>query len=238
MNSTEIRHFLFDIEGTTAPISFVHEILFPYSKNNLLNYLQKNKISNLIFSNLKEDHEKDKYSNHYKSPLENSADSLFSYLEFLISVDRKNAGLKEIQGEIWKQGYESGDIKSLIFPDTLDFFQLIKKNNKQINIYSSGSILAQKLIFKYSNLGDMSSYITNYFDTGVGPKRDSNSYLTISKALNCSPNEIIFFTDIQEEADSALSIGIKSYIILRKGNSPIESIKHPTLNSFSEWSGE
>jgi enolase-phosphatase E1 len=81
----------------------------------------------------------------------------------------------------------------------------------------------------------MSSYITNYFDTGVGPKRDSNSYLTISKALNCSPNEIIFFTDIQEEADSALSIGIKSYIVLRKGNSPIESIKHPTLYSFSEW---
>jgi enolase-phosphatase E1 len=235
MNSSEKRHFIFDIEGTTAPISFVHEILFPYSKNNLQNYLQKNKISNLIFSNLKEDHEKDKYSNHYKSPLENSADSLFSYLEFLISVDRKNAGLKEIQGEIWKLGYESGDIKSQIFPDTLDFFQLIKKNNKQISIYSSGSILAQKLIFKYSNIGDMSPYITNYFDTGVGPKRDSNSYLTISKALNCSPNEIIFFTDIQEEADSALSIGIKSYIMLRKGNSPIESIKHPTLNSFSEW---
>ncbi|NBU98665.1 MAG: acireductone synthase [Spirochaetia bacterium] len=235
MNSSEINHFLFDIEGTTAPISFVHEVLFPYSKNNLLSYLQKNKISNLIFSNLQEDHKKDKNSNLYKSSLENSADSLFSYLEFLISVDRKNAGLKEIQGEIWKQGYESGDIKSQIFQDTLDFFQFIKKNNKQINIYSSGSILAQKLIFKYSNLGDMSSYITNYFDTGVGPKRDSNSYLAISKALNCSPNEIIFFTDIQEEADSALSIGIKSYLMLRKGNSPLELIKHPTLNSFSEW---
>ena len=235
MNSTEISHFLFDIEGTTTPISFVHEILFPYSKNNLLNYLQNNKISNLIFSNLKEDHVKDTKSNHYKNSLENSAESLFSYLEFLISVDRKNSGLKEIQGEIWKQGYESGDIKSQIFPDTLDFFQLIKKNNNQINIYSSGSILAQKLIFKYSNLGDMSPYITNYFDTGVGPKRDSNSYLTISKSLNCNPNEIIFFTDIQEEADSALSIGIKSYIMLRKGNSPIETIKHPTLNSFSEW---
>lgn len=236
MNNSEIKQFIFDIEGTTSPISFVHDILFPYSKNNLLNFLKENKISNSIFSNLKEENEKDVKLNLYSIPLENSVNSLFSYLEFLISIDRKNSGLKEIQGEIWKHGYETGELKSQIFPDTLDFFQFIQSQNKKINIYSSGSILAQKLIFKYSNLGDLSSYISNYFDTGVGHKRDFNSYLKISEMLNCNPNEIIFFTDVQEEADSALSIGIKSYILLRNGNSPIEKIKHPTLNTFSEWS--
>ncbi len=236
MNNSEIKQFIFDIEGTTTPISFVHDILFPYSKNNLLNFLKENKISNSIFSNLKEENEKDVKLNLYSIPLENSVNSLFSYLEFLISIDRKNSGLKEIQGEIWKHGYETGELKSQIFPDTLDFFQFIQSQNKKINIYSSGSILAQKLIFKYSNLGDLSSYISNYFDTGVGHKRDFNSYLKISDMLNCNPNEIIFFTDVQEEADSALSIGIKSYILLRNGNSPIEKIKHPTLNTFSEWS--
>jgi enolase-phosphatase E1 len=236
MNSPEIKQFIFDIEGTTTPISFVHDILFPYSKINLLDFLQKNKISNSIFSNLKEENEKDIKLNLYTIPLENSADSIFTYLEFLISIDRKNFGLKEIQGEIWKHGYESGEIKSQIFSDTLDFFHFIQSQRKQINIYSSGSILAQKLIFKYSNLGDLSSYISNYFDTGVGHKRDFNSYLKISGMLNCTPNEIVFFTDVQEEADSALSIGIKSYIMLRNGNSPIEKIKHPTLNNFSEWS--
>ncbi len=236
MNNSEIKQFIFDIEGTTTPISFVHDILFPYSKNNLLNFLKENKISNSIFSNLKEENEKDVKLNLYSIPLENSVNSLFSYLEFLISIDRKNSGLKEIQGEIWKHGYETGELKSQIFPDTLDFFQFIQSQNKKINIYSSGSILAQKLIFKYSNLGVLSSYISNYFDTGVGHKRDFNSYSKISDMLNCNPNEIIFFTDVQEEADSALSIGIKSYILLRNGNSPIEKIKHPTLNTFSEWS--
>lgn len=33
---------LFDIEGTTTPISFVHDVLFPYARNNLEIYFERN----------------------------------------------------------------------------------------------------------------------------------------------------------------------------------------------------
>ena len=32
---------LLDIEGTTTPISFVHEVLFPYARLHLSTYLQR-----------------------------------------------------------------------------------------------------------------------------------------------------------------------------------------------------
>ena len=36
-----IRGMLLDIEGTTTPISFVHDVLFPYSRAHLGDYLSK-----------------------------------------------------------------------------------------------------------------------------------------------------------------------------------------------------
>jgi enolase-phosphatase E1 len=235
MKINDYKYFLFDIEGTVAPISFVHTVLFPYSKKNMKPFLEMNPLSSELYQKLFVEYSQDLSSHSYSQKLDQSTTSLLDYLFFLVDVDRKSPVLKELQGEIWKNGYESGEIKSNIFSDTLDFFKAIKNDNHEICIYSSGSILAQKLIFKYSNLGDLSQYISKYFDTGVGSKREEKSYLNILNHLNAKSDEVVFFTDIYEEAHASSAVGITPYILMRDGNVPITQNNYTKITNFKEW---
>lgn len=228
-------HYLFDIEGTVAPISFVHEVLFPYAKEKLPAFIQKNAISKTAWESIFLENQKDisekKYSLALKEPTDK--DSLVEYLQFLISVDRKNSGLKEIQGFIWEEGYKLGEIQSTIFSDAVEYFEFLYKNHKTIAIYSSGSILAQKLIFRYSTSGDLTQYISAYFDTTSGPKKESASYKNILQSLNILPEQLIFYTDIVEEAKASNIVKVTSVILVRPGNQPqnlegFSSISHFT----------
>lgn len=232
MHLDSFQTFLFDIEGTVVPISFVHEVLFPYSKRKLKEYLNENPLSEYLFSRLKNEYIQDNMNKIYTNELDFSAESITKYLSFLISIDRKSSVLKEVQGEIWRVGYESGEVQSNFFQDTVPFFESIKNKGKNIYIYSSGSILAQKLIFGYSTQGNLNPLISGYFDTGVGHKRNPDSYRKILESLAISPNEICFFTDIQEEAEAAFSIGISCFLMEREGNAKIEQPKFQLLKSF------
>lgn len=232
MNLDSFQVFLFDIEGTVAPISFVHETLFPYSRKKLSEYLYKYPLSEKLRTNLEMEHKQDLAAGTYNGVLDQSTESHIKYFNFLISVDRKSSVLKEIQGEIWKQGYESGEIKSNLYEDTLPYFENIQKKEKKIYIYSSGSVLAQKLIFGFSMQGNLNPLISGYFDTAVGPKRNSESYRNILNAIGVDGRETCFFTDIQEEAEAASILGISCFLMDREGNVKIENPKYPVLKSF------
>lgn len=68
--------------------------------------------------------------------------------------------------------------------------------NNKIYIYSSGSVQAQKLLFAQSVAGDMLPHIDGHFDTEVGAKQESASYVKIAEEVGCKPEEILFLTDI------------------------------------------
>lgn len=235
MKINAYKYFIFDIEGTVAPISFVHEVLFPYSKKKLLSYLQTHSINQNLYDSIEKEYKQDINTKTYTNKLSNEPELLYDYLSYLISVDRKSPGLKEIQGEIWKFGYENGELQSTLYQDTLDFFEKLNSQEKIICIYSSGSVLAQKLIFKYSNLGDLTKYISNYFDTAIGFKRDPKSYTNLLNAIQSQPSEACFFTDIYEEALAGNSIGIACYILKRMGNGAINGSEFSIIDNFLDW---
>ncbi|MCE9500453.1 MAG: acireductone synthase [Leptospira sp.] len=225
MKISDFSIFLFDIEGTVVPVSFVHDVLFPYSKEKmgeyiLTNQLPENTLERIFIENSSDFAENKFGTDLQKVPSEILKKEISSYLLYLISVDRKSNPLKEIQGKIWKTGYESGKLQSTVFPDVPEFFKRIAGLKKRISIYSSGSVEAQKLIFKYSKSGDMTGFISSYFDTSVGGKKDKQSYLKIAEELNAPPERIIFFTDINEEAESAIAAGFEAIILDRPGNAP------------------
>lgn len=115
---------------------------------------------------------------------------------------------------------------------------VFKKNpirRKKSAVYSSGSIQAQKLIFKYSDLGDLTGYFSAYFDTGVGGKRESASYSRIAEQLEIAPEKILFFTDIKEEADAAKNAKFKTTLLERPGNFPQPEHSHPKIFSFEDF---
>ncbi len=221
----KIRCFLLDIEGTTTPIDFVHKTLFPFAKAKIGEFVHQNfdEIQTEI-AQLKAEYRKDFTDQIYGRDFrEDSPESVANYLKFLIEVDRKSTPLKSLQGKIWQAGYESGELRSEMFADVPQAFERWKEQGKTIAIYSSGSVLAQKLIFKYSNFGDLSGFISDYFDTNIGHKRETESYVKIAAALNQPPKRVAFFSDITAELDAARFAGMQTSLVARKGNDSIKN---------------
>lgn len=230
---------LLDIEGTTTPIDFVHKTLFPFAKKKIGEFVAQNfnELQTEI-SQLKVEYKKDFTNQIYgRNFSEDAPESISNYLKFLIEVDRKSTPLKSIQGKIWQKGYESGELKSEIYEDVPRAFQRWKTENKLIAIYSSGSVLAQKLLFGYTEFGDLTSFISAYFDTNVGAKREAESYKKIASAESFPPVEnFLFISDIVAELDAAKKAGFQTFLSIRQGNEPIDeaNVNHQMIESFDE----
>ncbi|PJZ65390.1 acireductone synthase [Leptospira wolffii] len=229
MEFSDVELYLFDIEGTTTPIEFVHKVLFPYSNRNFDAFFREEENRERYFQDLLLS---SKQEPEYSGVLEKNPDSLSEFCRFLVSKDRKLGVLKEIQGGVWKKGYESGELKSTIFPDVPPFLKRIKEKGKRAAVYSSGSVEAQILIYRYCEAGDLTPYFDSYFDTAIGGKKEEVSYLNISEKLSLKPSSILFFTDIKEEADAATKAGFRSAILSRPGNHPQASHDYEVLKNF------
>lgn len=232
-----MKAILLDIEGTTTPIDFVHKTLFPFAKAKIDAFVEAHfdEIGAEI-EQLKIEYRKDFTEQIYGRDFRaDSPESVANYLKFLIDIDRKSTPLKSLQGRIWQAGYESGELRSEMFADVPRAFERWQEQGKTIAIYSSGSVLAQKLIFKYSNSGDLSGFISDYFDTNIGYKREAESYVRIAAALNHPPKRVLFVSDVIAELDAAQNAGMQTTLSVRRGNGQIsEDFQHRSVNSFDE----
>ena len=148
-----MKVILLDIEGTTTPVTFVYDVLFPFARKHLESFIEKNFEDSQVQEAcklLKAEHSEDQSS---ASPPEfsDTAGAVSAYCLWLMDQDRKSTGLKLLQGLIWDQGYKSGELKGVVYPDFVPALNQWKKEDKQIFIYSSGSVHAQKLLFGYSS---------------------------------------------------------------------------------------
>ena len=243
ISTTGIRAVLLDIEGTTTPIAFVHEILFSYARANVKDYLQQKWDSPDVVEDLEKLCEENAVDQQqgFQPPVIDSAtrdahlDSLIAYINWLIDRDRKSTGLKSLQGKIWKQGYIDGTLKSQVFPDVPPAMELWHRAGLAISIFSSGSVLAQKLLFQHTNTGDLTPLISNYFDTSSGPKTDAQSYQRIASELEYAPKEILFVSDVMRELDAAREAGMEAVLCVRPGNQPQNCTEsYPVIHSFEE----
>lgn len=230
-----MKAILLDIEGTTTPISFVHQTLFPYSKARIQDYIDGH-IDTLAdeIEALRIEYNNDFVNQIYGRGFHpDSAASVAAYLKFLIDADRKSTPLKSIQGAIWRIGYESGELRSLMFGDVAPAFARWRATGKQIAVFSSGSVLAQKLIFQYSDAGDLTTQISAYFDTNVGTKREPESYQRIARDLRLSPHEILFVSDVPGELDAAAEADFQTVLCVRPGNARVKApVKHDVVGDF------
>lgn len=213
-----IKFYLFDIEGTTTDINFVHKVLFPYSAERMEDYILHHQTHPQVQKSLESVRQTVMEENQKQLGLH----ECISQLRTWIKEDRKHPALKELQGLIWDYGYTNNHFQGHLYPDVLPFFKKILSIGSKVAIYSSGSVHAQKLIFGYSIDGDLTPFISNYFDTNVGHKREKASYLNIVKELGVEPKEIHFFSDIPEELKAASDAGLSITHVLREGCQPSE----------------
>jgi enolase-phosphatase E1 len=146
---------------------------------------------------------------------------ILQYLLWLMDHDRKSTALKSLQGKIWKTGFESGELKGTLFADVPEAFARWSAQAK-VAIYSSGSVEAQRLLFRHSNYGDLTPLISGYFDTRTGPKAASASYAAIAAAMGALPDDAIFFSDVVRELDAARETGFDTRLVVRAGNAPVD----------------
>src|SRR6202007_1247096 len=121
--------------------------------------------------------------------------SSVAYGQWLIARDSKCTPLKSLQGRIWQQGFESGELHGEVFPDVPMAFERWRRKGKTICIYSSGSVLAQQNLFRTTPSGDLTDYISAFFDTRVGAKTDRESYRKIAASVSFEPHRCLFLSD-------------------------------------------
>jgi enolase-phosphatase E1 len=223
-----IRAVLLDIEGTTTPIAFVHDRLFSYAKEHVRAFLDEMAPSDpqimSILTGLREEHTRDRERGAAPPPWldETGAsmrDAAATYARWLMEQDRKSGPLKALQGLIWQGGYTSGLLKGEVYPDVPLALRRWTGAGIRAGIFSSGSVLAQQLLFRYSNAGDLTPFLTWHFDTTVGPKRDPESYRRIASEMALAPAHILFLSDTDEELEAARLAGFQTRRIDR-GNDP------------------
>ncbi|MFN7929557.1 MAG: acireductone synthase [Blastocatellia bacterium] len=217
-----IKVILLDIEGTTTPIDFVFQTLFPYARHHLAAYLAAHwEDVQADLADLAAEHAADVAQGLQPPPLDSiQLDYVVAYLHWLMARDRKSTPLKSLQGKVWEEGYKSGALQSQFFADVPPALARWQQQQKRICIFSSGSVLAQKLLFAYTEFGDLSGFISGWFDTKVGAKKEASSYTRIAAALDVAPSEVVFLSDVTAELDAARASGMHTILSLRSGNPP------------------
>ena len=191
------KAILLDIEGTTTSIAYVAEVLFPYARERIPSWvpIHREQIADVLGG----------------MPTGDPVETLLGWMD----RDAKETALKDIQGRIWAEGYEAGELKGHVYPDTPEALERWTNAGIEVCIYSSGSIAAQKLIFGHSEAGDLTPWLSGYFDTTSGPKREAQSYANIAEALRVAPADILFVSDVSAETDAAKAAGLQAILIDR-----------------------
>jgi enolase-phosphatase E1 len=239
---TEVSCILLDIEGTTTPIDFVYQVLFPFARTHVKNYLSRHWTTNGVqedLAGLLKEQAADIQQGLAPPVINEDSDeaqleSVVVYVHWLMDQDRKSTPLKSLQGRIWEEGYRSGELLSQVFDDVPLAMDRWHKQGKRVCIYSSGSVLAQKLLFGFTVADDLTPLISEYFDTSVGAKMEAESYRRIAAALQMPPEEILFVSDVIAELDAAQAAGMQTRLSLRPGNRSQPENAYSAIYSFAE----
>lgn len=218
-----IKAILTDIEGTTSAVSFVFDVLFPYARQHLPGFVRAHAGEVAVATQLAAVRAD---SGEADADLERVIAILLEW----IAADRKATPLKALQGMVWEQGYRAGQLKGHVYPDAVEALRAWHAAGYALNVYSSGSIQAQKLIFGCSEAGDLTPLFDAYFDTTSGGKREAASYARIAAALGRPAGEILFLSDVVEELDAAREAGMATCGLAREGG---ELTGHLTVTSFA-----
>ncbi|MGE4801997.1 acireductone synthase [Yersinia hibernica] len=220
-----IQAIVTDIEGTTTDIRFVHQVLFPYARERLTAFLHEHRQDDDVASALLG------LGREIEQP-HADIETLITTLHRFMDEDRKSTALKAIQGIIWRTGYLQGDFRGHLYADVAPQLAAWQQQGVGLYVYSSGSVDAQKLLFGYSDAGDLQPLFSGYFDTHVGAKREVSAYRNIANQLAIAPAALLFLSDIRQELDAAQLAGWQTCQLIR--DLPDSESRHRQVSRFDE----
>ncbi|TVS01735.1 MAG: acireductone synthase [Cyanobium sp. PLM2.Bin73] len=234
---TGIRLALLDIEGTTCPVSFVSETLFPYASEAMEGFVAREgqgggeveRLLNAVAETWRLDRDPEAVALRERRP-----GDLTAYLRQLIQRDSKLPALKDLQGLVWRDGYAQGELVAPLYPDVAEALRRWKREGVELGVYSSGSVAAQQLLYRHSTAGDLRRLFSHWFDTRVGRKQESTSYTAIASSLNLDPGDILFISDAAAECKAADEAGMTVLFSDRYGNPNHDPKDYTTISDFQK----
>lgn len=211
MKRFAVRAVVTDIEGTTSSIAFVKDVLFPYARERLSDFIMRHptEVAPIVDEVRK-----------LEGNASLASDQIAALFQQWIDEDRKVTPLKALQGMIWAEGYASGEIVGHIYADAAKALHTWHEMRLPIYIYSSGSVEAQRLIYGHTSVGDLTSLLSGYFDTRIGGKLEAASYARIAEAVGIKPGELVFLSDNAGEIAAAVAAGWQTQLVDRDGKMP------------------
>jgi len=226
---TGVRHIVVDIEGTTSASAFVFDVLFPYATERIPGWLDQHAgepdTDRIVAAVARE-----------AALTAPTVDVVVDVLRGWVAEDRKVTPLKTLQGLIWEEGFANGDLVSHFFPDALVSLGNWHDAGLPISVYSSGSVLAQRNWYAHSSAGDLTPWISGYYDTSnAGPKREAASYRAIAEAIGAEPASLLFCSDVVAELDAARQAGWQVVRVRRTGEPhAVEDSTYPEVTEMTE----
>jgi enolase-phosphatase E1 len=233
------RAILLDVEGTTSSIRFVNDVLFSYARQMLDSYLRSHWDTDEQ-AHAREQIARDTGAESFAAwsrgePRQRAREQLRMEVTRLMDRDAKTTGLKELQGLIWKEGFEAGKLRAHVYPDVVPALRRWNEAGLDVRIYSSGSVTAQRLFFSHTDVGDLSAFFKGNYDTTAGPKRSHESYAKIAADIALPPEQILFLSDVVAELDAAQAAGLQTALVARAENAPTgDGHEHSVIHDFSE----
>jgi enolase-phosphatase E1 len=226
---------LLDVEGTTTPVDFVARVLFPDARARALAYLEEHSADPDVardVAGLREEHARDAAAGRPPAWKEAPA-AIAAYVRWLIDQDRKLTALKSLQGRIWAAGYAAGRLRGQVYDDVPPALERWTRSGRRVAVFSSGSVLAQELLFRHSDHGDLTRFLSAHFDTTTGPKRESDSYRAIASAMGTPASAGLFVSDVVAELDAAREAGLATALAARTPPEPAGHA-HRVVRNFDE----
>ena len=221
-----IKAVVTDIEGTTSSLSFVKDVLFPYARKRLpafvATHADKADVQHWLHEAAREE-----------GLVSAEQQEVIALLIRWMDEDRKATPLKALQGMSWADGYESGEFRGHVYPEVAENLRKWHALGINLYVYSSGSVAAQKLLYGFSEAGDLTALFSGYFDTEVGGKREAGSYRRIAETIAFPAEQILFLSDVTEELDAARAAGMQTTQLARPPAACPLSAAHACVADFS-----
>jgi enolase-phosphatase E1 len=230
-----IKAIVTDIEGTTTSLSFVKDILFPYARANMADYVRRHENDPQVKQLLDDVYREMALSPQPGPDQGEKAGQVINQLIRWLDQDKKVTPLKSLQGLIWAEGYERGAFHGHLYPDAAENLKAWRACGLELYVYSSGSVQAQKLLFAHTDYGDLTPLFSGYFDTHTGGKKEPESYRKIAEQTGYPADRLLFLSDIKEELDAAGAAGFQT-IWLTRDETPDPQAEHLQVKSFNEIS--
>lgn len=219
------RAVVTDIEGTTSSLSFVKDVLFPYARERIGDFVRARQDDPQVAALLAE-------CRAEMGEAQAGTEAVIEALVRWIDEDRKVTPLKALQGLVWEAGYRAGDFEGHVYEDAAKALRAWHDRGIALHVYSSGSVHAQKLLFAHTAFGDLTPLFRGWYDTRIGAKVETDSYRRIASDIGGDPGDILFLSDVVRELDAAREAGMRTWHLVRDGSG--DGGAHPRARSFNE----